>query len=319
MVVSMETFDLYYFLTLYNNHKKPVVLYGAGSYGRFLAGVLLNENINILFFCDMDVEKHGTLIYEIPVISTEELEKYFGNNDVYIILSVYSSLIGDVVNSIKKFKFYSTDIYITDQNFWLQEVRISKYIRKCYEGIDNIIEGYLDNVFHFTGFICYNNKICRTDYTSPLVNVKNGIRKTEHTRLKNQQAIYFFGNSSVFEEFVDDSATMESYLQILLNNHNLKYNVINYGTPTLPIDVFYHAIYEMRFNPGDIVVLSHLLLLKNLEKDTEGYVEIFFYYINCIAELLKKMDVRFLFVELADISCINNPSNHEKSVLQEKK
>lgn len=60
-------------------YKDNIVVFGAGQNGIQLKKYLLDNQLNVKFFCDNDKTKHGKLIDGIPCISFVELCKYKEN------------------------------------------------------------------------------------------------------------------------------------------------------------------------------------------------------------------------------------------------
>lgn len=97
-------------------YKDNIVVFGAGQNGIQLKKYLLDNQLNVNFFCDNDKTKHGKLIDGIPCISFVELCKYKENT-----LVIVSPIKSEEINKILKDNKFC---YIPFDGFW----KIAKFI-----------------------------------------------------------------------------------------------------------------------------------------------------------------------------------------------
>ena len=68
-------------------HKREWILFGAGDEGKKLVNLLKNTDINIYAYADNDIEKVGTVIDGIKVISFAEMKELYDKYDIVVSVS----------------------------------------------------------------------------------------------------------------------------------------------------------------------------------------------------------------------------------------
>ncbi|HHE64585.1 MAG: hypothetical protein DRH43_00180 [Deltaproteobacteria bacterium] len=103
-----------------------VILFGAGSAGRFALNFLRKKNIEVLFFCDNDSKKIGATLNGVPVKSPDILSSY--QDVVVLISSDYALEIGQQLKSIgiKKYLYFG---YCFDFDRWIDHFETNLIIR----------------------------------------------------------------------------------------------------------------------------------------------------------------------------------------------
>lgn len=92
------------------------------------------------------------------------------------------------------------------------------------------------------------------DRESENIRVYEGVRNTAYQPEIYERTIYFFGSCLFLGGRVSDNATIESYLQKLVNKDGYKYRVVNCGAVTgTKIDI--PRIMEQQYRKGDMVIL----------------------------------------------------------------
>ncbi len=101
------------------------------------------------------------------------------------------------------------------------------------------------------------------DHYGANLNVVRGIRKTTNQISDNTNTIYLMGGCVFFGYAEEDSHTIASQLQYMLNKQmpQKKWKVVNYGTWGGDIDWTYKQIYNIDFKPGDVVFVSYAGLM----------------------------------------------------------
>lgn len=89
-----------------------------------------------------------------------------------------------------------------------------------------------------------------------LLNVVNGVRTTCYQNNNEQsKKINIYGPCCVAGTFTCYSCTIESYLQLRLNEEKIEYNVFNFGVSKEDIINDFERIIDTEFKCGDIVIL----------------------------------------------------------------
>jgi FlaA1/EpsC-like NDP-sugar epimerase len=91
------------------SNKRPVVIYGAGSAGRQLAtGITIGPEYYVSAFIDDDINKHGSVIQGIPVISLVDLKALIDAGKAMKVLlalpSASRSARNRIINSLEKYQ-----------------------------------------------------------------------------------------------------------------------------------------------------------------------------------------------------------------------
>ena len=83
-----------------------VILFGAGGAGLDAAKFLKTKGIEVLFFCDNDVKKHGKSVQGVKIFPPEKLESY--KDETVLISSEFAKEIGLQMrgSGVKKFYYF---------------------------------------------------------------------------------------------------------------------------------------------------------------------------------------------------------------------
>ncbi|NRY60049.1 FkbM family methyltransferase [Clostridium beijerinckii] len=76
------------FTKVLTNSENSIILFGASSFGSYMKNVFESFNMNIRYFCDNDIGKHGKEIGGIKIISPSELVA-LGKENLIVITSTY--------------------------------------------------------------------------------------------------------------------------------------------------------------------------------------------------------------------------------------
>lgn len=105
MLINFGMYEsLLMFINNYSNH--PLILFGAGEFGRKASLYLLTRNVRIDYFCDNDCQKWHQQIYGIEVISIEEFYKMDRNTNIIITSSYYDQIFSQLVKKGFKNIYY---------------------------------------------------------------------------------------------------------------------------------------------------------------------------------------------------------------------
>ncbi len=142
------------------------------------------------------------------------------------------------------------------------EEEYSEFLNDLYEE-DNSID-YVRNVMNIPlkndyGVGCIHH----SDHSSKYLNVSLSERRTTDQPNDTTKTIYLLGGCVFFGYAIDDSNTIASCLQRKINTeiNNNSIKVSNYGTWGGDIDQTYNIFFELKYHPGDIIVVSYAGLL----------------------------------------------------------
>lgn len=158
--------------------------------------------------------------------------------------------------------------------------RNPSYFEDLYNSISEYNDEYIREVFTLSPTIRKNHVLFQADKVSEFVNIINGIRFTDYVPAFYDETIHIIGPCTVLGYGVDDSRTISSYLQRLLNeqlDNNVKFRVVNHGALGLPSndpDVFKKKLSAISIKEGDIVILI---------------IDIFEIYNQCIIDCFTKV------------------------------
>lgn len=88
--------------------RKPVIIFGAGSYGQAVYCMLRHKGAinNVKAFCDNSAQKRGEIIYGLEVLDYETVKIYFPDC-IFIIASTYYIEIEDQLKGLCETNFYT--------------------------------------------------------------------------------------------------------------------------------------------------------------------------------------------------------------------
>ncbi len=109
-----------------------------------------------------------------------------------------------------------------------------------------------------------NDLLVLRDYTSRLVNVENGVRKTCCQPEEYVGTIYFFGMCTVYGALVEDCYTIPSIVQKYVNQSGKKYRVVNLGNE-IPTN-YLHMKDSLNICEEDIIVILFPFITEEIKK-----------------------------------------------------
>jgi len=95
------------------------------------------------------------------------------------------------------------------------------------------------------------------DVSGRYFNVVNGFRVTTDTPLNPERRVLMFGGSTLFGQEVPDQYTIASYLQRMLNQAGVRWQVRNFGLPGMNTAQQTLILKRVHLRPGDIIVYYH--------------------------------------------------------------
>lgn len=109
-----------------------------------------------------------------------------------------------------------------------------------------------------------NNRIVFKDCTSKLINIQNGIRKTCHQPEKYAGTVFFLGLCTMYGAKVEDSMTIPSIIQKIINESGRKYRTVNLGIGTS--ENYVRLKKSLNFGKEDIFVLFFPFITEEIKK-----------------------------------------------------
>lgn len=95
------------------------------------------------------------------------------------------------------------------------------------------------------------------DFRGRYFNVVNGFRVTTDTPSDPERRVLMFGGSTLFGQEVPDRHTVASYLQRMLNEAGVRWQVRNFGLPGMNAAQQTLILKRVALRPGDIIVYYH--------------------------------------------------------------
>lgn len=95
------------------------------------------------------------------------------------------------------------------------------------------------------------------DFKGRYFNVVNGFRVTTDAPPDPERRVLMFGGSTLFGQEVPDRYTIASYLQRMLNEEGVRWQVRNFGLPGMNTAQQTLILKRIRLKAGDIVVFYH--------------------------------------------------------------
>jgi len=125
---------------------------------------------------------------------------------------------------------------------------------------------YKDADYFGTAFLseaesCVSGRISRVtelnDFEGRYFNIVDGYRLTTDAPAKADRRVLLFGGSTLFGQEVPDRHTIASYLQRMLNDEDVHWQVLNFGLPGMNAAQQTLILEKMPLKVGDIVVYYH--------------------------------------------------------------
>ena len=129
-------------------------------------------------------------------------------------------------------------------------------LKKIYG--ENFDEDYLLSVYDGAKVVDIGDHKKLVDFQNDYVHIQGGIRFTTDTPPSATRKIHIFGACTVRGTGVEDSQTVASCLQRILNENNYSFQVVNHGIGcgSTPYDDLY-AIKSTLLKSGDVVILMN--------------------------------------------------------------
>ncbi len=173
---------------------------------------------------------------------------------------------------VKVYRFQSpilTEITnLTDDEQWFLDNKTEtlrmKAIRSDEQRYVNVFPKYksvdeIKKIIKSTPIIKKGDIAISKDFKSDTCNVINGYRYTTDVPSEFHNKVFMFGKSQVFGRAVEDSDTIASYIQRLINKeYKNEYCVVNAGIPAVDDANILTQIKETVFCAGDILIYMYL-------------------------------------------------------------
>lgn len=305
----------------------PVVLFGAGYYGIKIAQYLKENGMAVKSFCDTNPQKIGNVIDGIPVKCLDDLKD---GRDYHIIITPYNKNVKEEISELVKssgicgklyfdVNFESGAHYNPDKKqFMIHGYDFSKTMPWFYPSAYNkrVTPSYIKQLYPDLKYHFHGSYFTLMDYNSKYVNIERGIRTTSDLPEKYTNTVYFFGNSRIFGSGVEDSETIPSFFQRILNEQCPgSYRVINLSMPFAQNNNSLNMLLETDIKENDIVIMPDFeLFVKDGVGVTQSGERIAFEIIKKADNFCREKGAQFYFVWLSFIDHIINKSLEEKYI-----
>ncbi len=125
-----------------------------------------------------------------------------------------------------------------------------------YQGADYFGEDFLAEAES-----CVSGRISRitelNDFKGRYFNIVGGYRVTTDAPANSDRRVLLFGGSTLFGQEVPDRHTIASYLQRMLNDEGVRWQVLNFGLPGMNAAQQTLILKQVSLEPGDIVAYYH--------------------------------------------------------------
>lgn len=129
------------------------------------------------------------------------------------------------------------------------------HVVEHYGDMSGYSEAYIDEVFGGPNHILQATKVALQEYQGPFVNVVGNKRRTVDAPPQAARRILVLGGSDVYGFGADDTHTIPSILQRLLNEADSEgFRVENHGLRGNPLPVCMTNLFQTQIYPGDIVI-----------------------------------------------------------------
>lgn len=318
--------------------RKPRKIYLFGTEGvikLYIAYIKLLSKYNIrpTAVVSRDKEKIGSKVLDVPIISNQQFEKEVCHKEVYILLSSSAERYKKRDLSIVRGGGYENVVIYYDFPFQLGKLDYpymrcwsennSWFYDVLYAGLkvyDENPKRYIEGVYEHNGLTIKNGIFMMENYQSEFVNINNNRRKTINQPIEYEKNVYICGSCIAYGDRCDDSTTIASQLQKLLNRYFPKqYCVNNCAAVLVTINNLLRLVQSLNLKQGDIVLFVDMPRILISPESVEKYTkkDIVYIYYDILKEIqsyCEKRGAKFYFFSLPSIQDIEKKSNFEKEI-----
>lgn len=314
---------------------KPVCLFGThGPIKIYIAYIKLLKKINIKPYAIVsdDVSIINKSILGIKVISYD-VWKLNKEKEQYIILTSGALRYRNQdLNFINECNF-AKDIQIwTDFPFkpdftdypyprsWSEQS--SWFYDMLYSGLnkyDTNPQQYIESVFQHNGLTLNAGAFVMQDYHSDYVNITNGERYTANQPKDYKNDVYIIGSCIAYGDRCDDSTTIASKLQSLLNKHyENTYCVHNCAAVLVPVNNLLCLLKNLNLKQNDKVLFIDMprMLVNPMHTDISKneLAQLYTDYMSLASDYCRNKGAELHFLVLPFIDELTNLTNFEKQI-----
>lgn len=325
------------FLDTFIHYPKSVCLFGTnGPIKMYISYIKLLEKNNIKPYAIVSTNSDlvGKSVLGVTVISVDSWKNKREQNQYIILTSGALRFKKEDINFIKQCDFTSKMYVWTDFPFstnfldypyprtWSEQS--SWFYDVLYSGLKKYDENpqkYIESVFQHNGLTVNAGAFVMQDYHSEYVNITNGERYTVNQPQNYINNVYIVGSCIAYGDRCDDSTTIASKLQELLNKgENNVYCVHNFASVLVPINNLLCLLKNLDLKEHDKVIFIDLpRILINPSENNISFRELaklYTDYLYSAKNYCSSKGTSFSYLLLPFLDELTNLSNFEKLIKQ---
>lgn len=323
------------FLEMFLNKPNKIFLFGTkGAITMYISyiKILRKHGIEVTAIVSNETSKIGTKILGTRVISYDIWKEQLDTNQYLLLTSSAKRYKEEDLGFIKSFSF-SKNIHVwTDFPFKMSftdfpyprswSENSSWFYDVLYAGLDVYDKNprkYIEEVFQHNGLIVKAGAFYMQDHHSEYVNIVNGERRTLNQPQEYENKVYILGSCIAYGDRCDDSTTIASKLQLLLNRkYGDRYCVCNYAAVQVPINNCIPLLKNLNIQKGDKVIYVDMprILIDAKEKIYSGkqLAKIYTQYLLEADNYCYEKGVSFHYMCLPFLDDLSSKTNFEKEI-----
>ena len=320
---------------VFMSNPKPVCLFGTyGPVKIYIAYIKLLKKMNIKPYAIVsdDSSLINKSILNVKVISYSTWKKNEEVNQYVILTSAALRFKNEDINFINQCNFaknmqvwidFPFKLNFTDYPYprtWSEES--SWFYDMLYSGLskyDKNPQLYIESVFQHNGLTLNAGAFVMQDYHSDYVNIMNGERFTNNQPVEYKNDVYIVGSCIAYGDRCDDSSTISSKLQNLLNKHYINtYCVHNCAAVLVPINNLICLLKNLKLKENDKVIfidMPRILIDPMKEEPSKNELaRLYAEYIAIASEYCKNKGAQLYFLVLPFLDELTQLTNFEKQI-----
>ena len=203
---------------------------------------------------------------------------------------------------------------------WSEES--SWFYDMLYSGLakyDENPQKYIESVFQHNGLTLNAGAFVMNDYHSDYVNITNGERHTSNQPTEYKNNVYIVGSCIAYGDRCDDSSTIASKLQSLLNKHyENTYCVHNCASVLVPVNNLICLLKNLKLKKNDKVIFIDMprMLVDPTKEDMpkNELARLYIEFLTIASDYCKKKGAQLHFMVLPFLDELKQLTNFEKQI-----